>query len=185
MLPQANANFDLCLVELADFEANRTKELLDAIAGQLIEPGTILVHWHDQGRVSLQSIHHQIVQFALDRACQANAQYAGSWASAYAARALYRMMNPPMWRRLVPLALLPALAVLAEFRERARKNQVSTIPKYCSSATFHIEIPSQTSVALVKAPTGAEVERCASTKVEPRTNETEAPVQSIGIRRSS
>jgi hypothetical protein len=149
MLPQAAPNFDLCLIELIDLDASRTKELLDTIAAQLSEPGTLLLHWHDQGIIPLRSVHNQIVQFALDRACNANANYAGSWASACATRALHQVRSAPAWRRLVPFVRLAVLAVLADLRERARRTPVTTIPNHCSSATFHVEIPSRASVALV------------------------------------
>src|SRR5262249_24790780 len=109
MRPQAGRNFDLCLVELADLEAPSAKELLGAIAGQLNEPGTLLVYWHDQGIIPLRSIHNQIVQFALDRACNANAHYTGSWASVCAGKALHLVRNTPPWRRLLPLTSLPVL----------------------------------------------------------------------------
>src|SRR4029077_19716619 len=93
MLPQTARNFDLCLIELTDLETPRIKELLGIISAQISEPGTLLLHWHDQGIVPLRSVHDQIVQFALDRACYANANYAGSWASACATRALHQMRN--------------------------------------------------------------------------------------------
>jgi len=163
MLPQAR-NFDLCLVELADLEALRAKELLDAIAGQLNEPGILLVYWHDQGTVSLRSVHNQIVQFTLDRACHANAYYAGSWGSVCAARALRRVRNTPAWRRLIPLAWLTALTLFADLRERARKKQMTTIPRYCSSATFLVEIPSRDSVALAEVPIVPGSEKSAKTR---------------------
>ena len=95
-------------------------ELLDAVAGHLKQPGTILVHWHDQGMVPLRSVHSQIVQFTLDRGCHASAYYAGSWASANALRVPAGEEHaggaPP-----VPLVCLAALALVAELRERIRK----------------------------------------------------------------
>jgi len=180
MLPQAAPNFDLCLIELTDLEAPRTKELLDTVAAQISEPGTLLVHWHDQGTVPLRSVHNQIVQFTLDRACYANANYAGSWASACVARALHQMRNTPARRRLVPFARLAALAVLAELHERARKTQVTTIPKHCSSAAFQIEIPSRESIALVADPIIGSA-KPALTKAQSRTSETEVAAQQTKV----
>jgi hypothetical protein len=144
LLPKASPKFDRCLVELSDVEAPRATELIEAIAARLKKPGTMLIHWHDQGTVPLRSIHSQIIQFAFDRGCQARACYAGSWASVNAARAFQQARQTPAWRRrLFPLAGFAALAVLAELRERTRRNEVTTFPKYCSSAVFNIEMPSQ------------------------------------------
>jgi len=144
LLPKASPKFDRCLVELSDVEAPRATELIEAIAARLKKPGTMLIHWHDHGTVPLRSIHSQIVQFAFDRGCQARAYYAGSWASVNAARAFQRARQTPAWRRrLFPLAGFAALAVLAELRERTRRNEVTTFPKYCSSAVFNVEMPSQ------------------------------------------
>jgi hypothetical protein len=182
ILPQAAPNFDLCLIELTDLEAPGTKEFLDKVAAQIRKPGTLLVHWHDQGVVPLRSVHNQIVQFALDRASYANANYAGSWASACATRALHQMRNTPARRRLVPFARLAALAVLAELRERARKTQVVTIPKHCSSATFHIEIPSRESIALVADPMVTGSAKPALTNARSRTSETEVAAQQTKTR---
>ena len=98
-LPKTGPDFDVCLVELIYLEAPRARELLDAVAGHLKKPGTILFHWHDQGTVPLRSVHSQIVQFALNRGCHVNAHYAGSWASAQAAKAFHRLRNTPTWRR--------------------------------------------------------------------------------------
>ena len=152
MLPQSTRNFDVGLIELTEMEASKAKELLGAVAGQLSAPEIILVHWHDQGTVPLRAVHNRIVEFTLDRTSQAEAYYAGSWASAAAARALHQARNTPAWRRFGPLAWLAALTVLAELRERTRRNRVTTIPKYCSSAAFRIEIRSEESAALVKVP---------------------------------
>ena len=143
LLPKASPKFDRCLVELSDVEAPRATELIEAIAARLKKPGTMLIHWHDHGTVPLRSIHSQIVQFAFDRGCQARAYYAGSWASVNAARAFQQARQTPVWRRLFRLTGFAALAVLAELRERTRRNEVTTIPKYCSSAVFNIEMPSQ------------------------------------------
>jgi hypothetical protein len=174
--PQAAANFDLCLIELTDLEAPRTKEFLDTVAAQISEPGTLLVHWHDQGVVPLRSVHNQIVQFALDRTCHVNATYAGSWASACAAKALRQMRKAPVWRRLVPFARLAALSVLAEIRERTRKT-VTTIPNYCSSATFHIEIPSRESAALAADLIVTGSAKPGSTNRQSRTSETKVAAE--------
>ena len=142
-LPKTRPTFDYCLVELSDVEAPRAPELLEAIAARLKPQGTMLVHWHDQGTVPLRSVQTQIVQFALDQGCHISARYAGSWAAATAQKAFEQARQTPTWRRLFPLARLAALAVLAELRERARRNDLTTIPKYCSSAAFKIEMLSQ------------------------------------------
>src|SRR3984893_8263738 len=142
MLPQAGADFDVCLLELIDVGPRHARQLLDAVAERLKRPGTILVHWHDRGAVPLRSFHNQIVQFTLDRAYHASAHYAGSWASTKAAEASgWWPRGAPRWRRLGLLACLPAVTILAELRERTRKKQAVTMPKYCSSATFQIELP--------------------------------------------
>jgi hypothetical protein len=159
MLPPDAPKFDLCVVELADLEPSGTRELLDAVAGQLGESGKLLVHWHDHGGASLRAVHSQIVHFALDRASHADAHYAGSWVSA-AASAMFWMWNTPAARHVLryrpPAVIRRAvaavtfavvsipLAFVADVRERARRNQRTTIPKYCSSATFHIEFPPKT-----------------------------------------
>src|SRR5215813_3444759 len=180
-LPQAVPNFDLCLIELTDLEPPRIEEFLDTLAAQISEPGTLLIHWHDQGVVPLRAVHNQIVQFSFDRTCHVNATYAGSWASARAARALHQMRKTPAWRRLVPFTRLAALSVLAELRERTRTTQVTTIPNYCSSATFHIEIPSRESAALVADPIVTGSAKPGSTNRQSRTGEIEVAAQQTSI----
>ena len=173
MLPKAGPDFDICLVELIDLEGPRAMELLGVVAGHLKQPGTILVHWHDQGTVPLQSVHSQIVQFTLDRGCHASAHYAGSWASAKALRTFQEARHTPAWRRLFPLACLGALALFAELRERFRKKRVKTIPKYCSSAAFHIEAPSLEGVNSDAALKGVKVQKPIPTKAQPRGRRTQ------------
>ena len=167
MLPKAIPHFDCCLVELSDVEAPRAAELIEAIAARLKKPGTMLIHWHDQGTVPLRSVHNQIVQFALDRGCQASAHYAGSWASAKAARAFQQARQTSGWRRLFPSARLTALAVLAELRERARRNELTTIPQYCSSAVFKIEMPSE-EIVKSAAPIGSRSQKAKVINTRPR-----------------
>jgi hypothetical protein len=167
MLPKGRPDFDCCLVELSDVEAPGAAELIEAIAARLKKPGTMLIHWHDQGTVPLRSVHNQIVQFALDRGCQASAHYAGSWASAKAARAFQQARQTSGWRRLFPSARLPALAVLAELRERARRNELTTIPKYCSSAVFKIEMPSE-EIVKSAAPIGSRSQKAKVINTRPR-----------------
>ena len=167
-LPKAGPDFDVCLVELIDLEAPRARELLDAVAGRLKNPGTILVHWHDQGSVPLRSVHNQIVQFALDRGCRVNAYYAGSWASANAVRTFQQARKTPAWRRMVPLAWFAALAVSAELRERTRNTQVMTIPKHCSSAIFQIEMQSQEVLDSIAAQIDSKPQKATLIKALPR-----------------
>ena len=181
MLPQAgSSNFDVCIVELSNLEAPLAAELLDAVAGRLKHLGTLIVHWHDQGTVPLRSVHSQIVQFTLDRGCNASAHYAGSWASARAGRKFRQARSAPTWRRLVSLVWWVLLAVLAELRERSRRNQVTTIPKYCSSATFRIELPSPEVIDAIQGQIGWKSQRPALTEAQPRTRKTQAAQQRNG-----
>src|ERR1700730_5660317 len=153
MLPQASPRFDLCIVELSGSGESHIKQLLNAVTEHLTEPGTIFVYCDDQGSVPLKSVHSQIVQLILDRSYQAHAYFAGSWASSYVTQALSRARSTTAWRRLFPLAWVPTLAVGAELIERTRRTQITTLPKYCSSAVFHIEIPPREAVNALK--TGA------------------------------
>jgi len=166
-LPKISATFDCCLIELSDVEAPRAPELLEAIAARLKPQGMMLIHWHDQGTVPLRSVQTQIVQFALDRGSHVSARYAGSWASATAVRAFQQASQTPAWRRLFPLARLVGLAVLAELRERARRTELTTIPKYCSSAAFKIEMPSQDVVQSAAAPIASRLQKKRYRKTDP------------------
>jgi hypothetical protein len=167
-LPKAGPDFDVCLVELIDLEVPRAREMLDTVAGRLKKPGTILVHWHDQGSVPLRSVHNQIVQFALDRGCHVNAHYAGSWASAQAAKAFHRLKNTPKWRQVMPLVSFGAFSVFAELRERLRKKQLTRIPKYASSAAFQIEMLSREVLHSIAAQIDSKPQKATLIKALPR-----------------
>jgi hypothetical protein len=171
MLPKTSPPFDRCLVELSDMETPRVTELLEAIAARLNKPGTMLLHWHDRGRVPLRFVQNQIVEFALDRGCQVSAYYAGSWASANARRALQQARQTAPWRRPFQLAQLAALVVLAEIRERARRTELRTIPTYCSSAVFKIEMPPQ-EVVESDAPIVSRLQKATLHKRQPAARET-------------
>jgi hypothetical protein len=150
LLPEATPRFDLCIVELVDLEEPHVKNLLHALTGRLTQPGKIFVHWHDWGGVALESAHNQIVQLTLNRHFQARAWFSGSWASSRVTQILRGRAEPSSWRRLFLSAQVPALAFAAELLERCRKKPTTTMPKYCSSAVFEIEIPSRELVHAVE-----------------------------------
>jgi len=136
-------NFDRCLVELSDVQTSRAADLLKAIAARFKKPGIILIHWDNRGLIPVRSAENQIVRFTLHQGYQASAYYAGSSIFGMAVQTLQRARQTPVWRRLLPLARFIVLVVLAELHERTRRNEFTTIPKYCSSAAFKIEIPSE------------------------------------------
>jgi len=170
LLPKTGAAFGNCLVELSDVEAPRVMELLRAIAARLNKPGTMLIHWHDRGTLPLRSAHNQIVKFAFDRGCQVSAYYAGSWASVNATRAFKLSFKPPKWRRLFPLVRFAVLVILAEFCERVRRNELTSIPNYCSSAVFKIELPRQ-EVVETAAPTALRLRKATVRRMQPAARE--------------
>jgi hypothetical protein len=143
MLPQASPRFDVCIVELIDDLGEfQIKQLLNALAGHLTQPGSIFVHWHDRGSIPLRSVHNQVVELALhDGARQVHALFVGSWASSYVTHVLSRARSARAWRRLFLLGWIPAIAALAELFDRARRKELTSMPRYCSSAIFHIELP--------------------------------------------
>lgn len=174
VLPNEGPDFGLCLVELTDLQAPRATELLDGVARCLKQPGIILVHWHDQGTVPLRSVHSQIVQFALDRGCHVNAHYAGSWASAQAARTFHRLKSTPKWRQVMPSISFATFTFFGELRERLRKKPLTTIPEYVSSAAFQIETPSPEAIASIAAPRGSTSLKPPTIKTKPHAPKTEA-----------
>ena len=173
LLPQASPHFDVCIVELIDLGETHAKQLLSALTEHLSQFGTLLVHWHDWGSVPLEVVHSQIVQLTIDRAYNARAYFAGSWASSYVTQALSRARSTAAWRRLFPLAWIPTLAVGAELIERTRRTQITTLPKYCSSAVFHIEIPSREAVNAVQARTSSGLQELTVIRTQPRTPKVE------------
>jgi hypothetical protein len=169
-LPKTGATFGNCVVELSDVEAQRVTELLEAIAARLNKPGTMLIYWHDRGTLPLRLAHNQIVKLAFDRGYQVSAYYAGSWASANAQRAFKLSFKPPKWRRLFPLVRFAVLVVLAEFCERARRNELTSIPNYCSSAVFKIDLPLQ-EVVESAAPTALRLRKATVRRTRPAARE--------------
>ena len=169
-LPKTGAAFGNCVVELSDVEAPRVTELLTAIVARLNKPGTMLIHWHDRGTLPLRLAHNQIVKLAFDRGYQVSAYYAGSWASANALQAFKLSFKPPKWRRLLPLVRFAVLVVLAEFCERARRNELTSIPDYCSSAVFKIDLPWQ-EVVESAAPTALKLRKATVRRTQPAARE--------------
>jgi hypothetical protein len=176
LLPQAGPTFDMCVVELVDPGGLHIKELLDGLAGQ--RPQAIFVHWHDRGSVPLASVHGQLVQFTLERACQASAHYAGSRASAYVTRALARGRT---WRRLLQWGTIATLAVVAELVERTRRKQIRTMPRYCSSAIFRIDMPSEETIDPLQARIGSQLQKSTRIKSRARTPTTEGAAQQASL----
>jgi hypothetical protein len=165
-------------VELIDLGESHAKQLLRTLTVHLSQPGTIFVHWHDRGSVPLEAVHSQIVQLTLDRAYNARAYFAGAWASSYVTHALSPVRSTTGWRRLFSVARVPilaVLAVLAELIERTRRTHLTTMPKHCSSALFHIEIPSRETNA-VEAGTASGLQEPKVVRAQPPTRKFEMAV---------
>jgi hypothetical protein len=178
LLPQAGPRFEICIVELIGLGESHAKQLLRALTEHLSQPGTIFVHWHDRGSVPLEAVHSQIVPLTLDRAYNVRAYFAGSWASSYVTHALSQVRSTAGWRRLFSLARIPTLAVLAVFAEmieRTRRTHLTTMPKHCSSALFHIEIPSRETNA-VEAGTASGLQEPKVVRAQPPTRKFEMAV---------
>ena len=171
LLPQAGPTFDMCVVELVDLGGPHVRELLHALAGQ--RPQAMFVHWHDRGSVPLASVHTQVVQFTLERACRASGHYAGSWASVYVTQAV----GARTWRRLLQWPAIATLAVVAELVELTRRKQIRTIPKYSSSAIFRIDMPSEETIDPLQGPIGLQLQQSARIESRGRTPKTEGAAQ--------